>query len=132
MTVSANTAHRNAILDAIGAIYNAGTVDVRVGADPGINSADSGTLLVTITVPNPAFAAASAGSMSKTGTWSGTGAAQGVPGHFRLKNSGATQWRGGTAGSAATDMILSGLVGGEIVVGATITVTGYTITQPAS
>jgi hypothetical protein len=132
MTVNANTAHRNAILDAIGAIFNSGSVDIRTGADPGINSADTGTLLVTLTVPNPAFAAASAGSMSKTGTWSGTGAAQGTPGHFRLKNSGATQWRGGTAGTSGTDMILSGLVAGEIVVGATVTCTGYTITQPAA
>jgi hypothetical protein len=130
MAITTNTTHKNAILDALGAIFNGGTVEIRTGAPPGAGNAATGTLLSTITVPNPAFAAASGASMSKTGTWQDTNvAAAGAPGYFRLKNSGGTQIREGTAGTSGTDMILSGLVGGNTVVGATLTVTGYTITQ---
>ena len=64
--------------------------------------------------------------------WAATAGNTGAPGYFRLKNSGATSWLQGTAGASGTDMILTGLVGGNIENGGTVTVSSFTITVPAS
>lgn len=126
-----NTAHRNTIVAATGAAFDAGRVRIYTGTAPGPNGAATGTLLVEITVPATAFGAPTTGAIAKAGTWSGTAVASGVPGYFRLENTAGTEIREGTAGTSGTVMILSGLVGGEIVNGGTVTVTAYTITQPA-
>jgi hypothetical protein len=130
MATTTNTTHKNKILDAIGARFNSGSCVIRSGAAPGAGNAATGTVLATIPVPATAFAAAAAASMSKTGTWQDTSAdATGTPGYFRLISSDGLEIREGTAGASGTDMILSGLVGGDIIAGSTVTVTGYTITQ---
>jgi hypothetical protein len=132
--IELNIAHRNAILDATGAVFNAGALDVRSGARPGADETATGTLLCTVTVPNPAFASASSGTMAKAGVWSGTVLATGEPGYFRLRNSGGTQIREGDAaedpGSGET-LILDGLEGGDLVEDGTLTIDVYVISQPA-
>jgi hypothetical protein len=126
-----NTAHRNTIVAATGAAFNGGRVRIYTGSPPGPNVAATGTMLVDITVPATAFGSPSNGAVAKAGTWSGTAVASGAPGYFRLESTGGTEVREGSAGTGGTVMILSGLVGGEIVNGGTVTVTAYTITQPS-
>lgn len=69
---------------------NAGILEGRSGPPPGPGLAPTGTLLVSITLPADAFAAASGRSKAKQGTWEGLGVAVGVLGHYRLKASGDT------------------------------------------
>lgn len=89
---SANT--RNAMLDAIET--NGGTAPVltlRTGAAPSdCATANSGTVVATMTLPSDWMAAASAGSKAKSGTWQDTSAdATGTVAHFRVHNSGGTE-----------------------------------------
>src|SRR6187402_939084 len=72
----------------LGSLFDAGTLEIRTGpqpADP--NSAASGTLLCTITIPNPAFGSPTAGVISKSGTWSATAGASGTAGYARFISS---------------------------------------------
>lgn len=128
-----NTAHRNGIVSASAAIFNAGSLTIRSGSRTGANAAAAGTLLVTITLPNPAFGSPTTGVLDKTGTWQGTAVATGAPGHYRLTDSGATQIREGDAAEtpgSGESMILDGLVDGDIVEDGVVTITQYEITQP--
>lgn len=126
-----NTAHRSAIAAATGAIFNAGSFVVRSGARPGANTGATGTLLATLTLPNPAFGAPSNGVIEEASPWTGTVAATGAPGYCRLINSGATQIRemdaAETPGSGET-AIFDGLVDGDLIEGGSLTVE-YSITQ---
>ena len=92
MTIRLNDGLKNAILDTgLDAAFNDGTLEIRSGSQPAAASdAASGTLLASITLPADAFAAAASGAKAKAGTWSGTGAAAGDGGWFRIKNSGDT------------------------------------------
>lgn len=90
---------RNAMLDAIEtAIGTSAVLKIRTGAPPGIGSADSGTVLVTINLPSDWMAAASGGSKAKSGTWQDADAdAGGTAAHFRIYASdGTTQHIEGT------------------------------------
>jgi len=129
-----NIAHRNAILAATGEIFDGGALDIRSGARPGADQSASGTLLCSVTLPNPAFGTPSNGSMAKAGSWTGTVAATGEPGHFRLRNSDGTQVREGNAAEAPGSdetLILDGLVDGDLIEGGTVTISAYTVSQPA-
>lgn len=69
-------------------------LQLRSGAPPANCAAvDTGTLLCEMTLPSDWLGAASAGAVSKSGTWSGTGATGISPtnaGHFRVKDSAGT------------------------------------------
>lgn len=129
-----NTAHQNAILAATGAEFNAGALHIRTGARAGANNAAGGTLIATVTVPNPAFGSPSAGSISGQTPWNGSVAATGAPGHFRLQNAGGTQICEGDAAEApgsGESLIISDLVDGDLIEGGTVTISSYVISQPA-
>lgn len=115
-----DTATRNAVLDAIETAVGASpTLEIRTGAAPAATTdADSGTLLAEITLPSDWLAAAASGSKSKSGTWSGTGAASGTPGHYRIKDSGGTVRIQGTAGVGSGELSLDTTVtlGGAVTV----------------
>src|ERR1700758_5264334 len=83
---------RNAQLDAIASTVGASAyLQIRSGAPPSdCSQADSGTLLCELALPASWMAAASAGAVALTGTWTGIGAAAGTAGHFRLKNNAKT------------------------------------------
>lgn len=87
---------RNAELDAIETtIGTSPQLQLRSGAAPAnCAAADAGTLLCTITLPADWKTAASNGSKTKSGTWTGTGlAAAGTGtniGHYRIKDSAGT------------------------------------------
>lgn len=93
MAVQLSVAVRNARLDAIEtAIGTAAVLKIRTGAAPAdVATADSGTVLASLTLPSDWLAAASSGSKAKSGTWQDTSAdATGTAAHFRIYASDGT------------------------------------------
>lgn len=128
MAVRLDTDIRNALASAISAGFPAGaTVEIRTGSQPAsANTAPSGTLLATITLPATPWAAAAAGSVAKQGTWSATAVATGTAGYARIINStNAIDFSVGTSG---TDWIIDNA---SIVSGGTVTITSASITVPS-
>lgn len=88
---------RNAALDAIEtAIGTAPTLEIRSGAVPAnCTSADSGTLLASMTLPSDWAAPAASGAKNLLGTWQDTSAdAAGIAGHFRIKAGATCKFQG--------------------------------------
>lgn len=93
MAVQLSTSVRNARLDAIeSTIGTSAILKIRTGAQPATcATADSGTVLATLTLPSDWMAAAASGSKAKSGTWQDTSAdATGTAAHFRIYDSGGT------------------------------------------
>lgn len=92
MSLQLSVAVRNARLDAIETTAGASAkLRLLSGAPPAdCATAQSGTLLCEIALPADWLANASAGAKAKSGTWSGTGAAAGTVGHFRVVDSAGT------------------------------------------
>lgn len=93
MAIQLSTAVRNARLDAIeSTIGTSAVMKIRTGAAPAnVGTADSGTVLATLTLPSDWLAAASGGSKAKSGTWEDTSAdAAGTAAHFRIYASDGT------------------------------------------
>lgn len=132
MTVQLSAAVRNAMLDAFETAIGATAVlKIRTGAQPAnVATADSGTVLATLTLPSDWMAAASGGSKAKSGTWEDTSAdATGTAAHFRLYASDGT-----TAHAQGTVTITGG--GGDMTVdntsfasGQAFTVTAFSLTD---
>lgn len=132
MTLQCSVAVRNAMLDAIEAAIGTGAiVKIRTGAQPATcATADSGTVLATITTPTDYMNAASGGTKTKLGTWDDASADAGTAtaaGHFRVYASDGT-----TCGMQGT-VTLTG-AGGDMTVDGTFTagqafsITGFTLT----
>lgn len=130
MAFQFSTTARNAALDAIEtAIGTSAVLKIRSGAAPAdCGTADSGTVLATLTLPSDWLAAASGGSKSKSGTWEDTSAdATGTAGHFRIYASdGTTVHMQGTitATGGGGDMTLDNT---SIASGQQVTITSFTI-----
>lgn len=129
MSLQYSGAVRDAQLDAVETVVGTGPkLQIRTGAPPAnCAAADSGTLLCEITLPSDWMAAASGGSKAKSGTWSGTGAAAGSAGHFRVKDSaGSTCHAQGTvtATGGGGDMTMDNIV---IAVAQAVTVNTFTL-----
>lgn len=92
MTVQFSVAVRNARLDAIETtVGTAPLFRILTGAPPAdCATAQSGTLLATLTLPSDWLNAASSGSKTLLGTWTGTAAAAGTAGYYRILDSGGT------------------------------------------
>lgn len=117
-----NLSTRNKLASAFGALYNGGTLQIRTAADG---------VLGVITLPNPAFAAPSAGAVAKTGTWSDNNAdASGTAAKAVFISADGNDQAAvsvGIAGSGA-EMIINSV---NIIQGGTIVVNTYTYTVPA-
>lgn len=131
MAIQLSVNARNARLDAIES--TAGTSAVlkifATSIPANCATADNGTALVTITLPSDWMNAASSGSKTLLGSWSGTASSTGTAAHFRLYNSGATtcHMQGSvTATGGGGDLILDST---SIVSGATVTVSTFTLTD---
>lgn len=129
MTLQYSGAVRDAQLDAVETVVGTSPkLQLRTGAPPAdCAAADSGTLLCEITLPSDWMAAASGGSKAKSGTWTGTGAAAGNAGHFRVKNSaGSTTHAQGTvtATGGGGDMTMDNI---NIAVAQAVTVNSFTL-----
>lgn len=132
MAIQLSVAVRNARLDAIeSAIGTSAVLKIRSGAPPATcATADSGTVLATMTLPSDWMAAAASGSKALSGTWSDASAdAAGTAAHFRIYDSGGTVCgiQGTvTATGGGGDMTLD-----NVVIAATqlVTITGFTLTD---
>lgn len=130
-----STAARNAACDAIVDLVDggagAGTIGIRTGAPPATPAtADSGTLLGTLTCSDPAFGAASSGTATASSITSDTNAdASGDAGHFRVYDSNSNVIFQGTAGNSgdSPDMTFDNK---SIVAGGTIAISSFTVTVP--
>jgi hypothetical protein len=132
-----SNASAKAALNALLALLNvggtAGTINIFTGApEATCETADSGTLLATLTLSTTAFAnavdngagGATATANSITGT---TASATGTAGHFRAKSSAGTVIIQGTCGTAAADLILSGTL---LTSGQSVSISSWTVTLP--
>jgi len=93
MAVQLSVATRNALLDSIETTIGASAVlKLRTGAPPAtVATADSGTVVATMTLPSDWMAAASSGTKAKSGTWEDTSADNaGTVAHFRIYASDGT------------------------------------------
>lgn len=127
-SVSLRTAQADTIESHIGA---SPVLELRSGAAPAnCAAASSGSLLASMNLPSDWLAAAAAGAISKTGTWSGSGLAAGTIGHFRIFAAGSPQvchMQGSvTATGGGGDMTVDNT---SIAVDQVVTVTGFTVTR---
>jgi hypothetical protein len=130
-------AARNAAADAIADLADAGsgaaTIKVYSGSQVATgDTAESGTLLVTFTLADPAFGAASSGVCTLASTpRSATGAADGTAGWFRLEDSDGANILDGsvtaTGGGGQLELNTT-----TISTGVSVSLTSGTITMPAS
>lgn len=130
-TLQYSTTLRNNQLDQID-VTAGGTaiLKIRTGGLPAtVATADSGTVLATLTLPASWMGAASGGSIVKAGTWEDTSAdAAGTAGHFRIyANDGSTCHMQGdvTATGGGGAMTVDNVV---FAAAQNFTVTGFTIT----
>ncbi len=130
MALQLSTTVRNARLDAIeSTIGTAPTLEIRTGAAPAnCGTADSGTVLATMTLPSDWMAAASSGSKALSGTWQDTSADNtGTAAHFRIKVSGTCHIQGTvTATGGGGDMTLDNV---SIASAQSISITSFTLTD---
>lgn len=128
MTLQYSAAVRNAQLDAVESTTGtAAILTIRTGAPPAdCATANSGTVLATLTLPSDWMNAASAGSKTKLGTWQDASAdATGTAAHFRIHDStGTTCHAQGSVGTSATDMIVDST---SFTAGQSFTVTAFTL-----
>jgi hypothetical protein len=132
MTIQLSVAVRNARLDAIESNIGVSAVlKIRSGAAPATcATADSGTVLATLTLPSDWMAAAAAGAKALSGTWQDASAdAAGTAAHFRVYDSGGTVCgiQGTvTATGGGGDMTLDNAV---LALAQQINVTSFTLTD---
>lgn len=132
MAIQYSTTLKNARLDAVeSTIGTAPVIKIRTGSAPAnCATADSGTVLATLTLPSDWMAAASSGSKAMSGSWTDASAdATGTAAHFRLYASDGT-----TCHAQGTITVTGG--GGDMTVDSTsitsgnpFTVTSFTITS---
>lgn len=118
----------NAALDSITALFPATAIlEIRSGTIPtDADTAATGTVLASITLPATPWAAASARAVAKSGTWSDSSAdATGTATWFRLKNAADTQRIDGTVGLGSGDLSLDNT---SIATGQVVTITAFGIT----
>ena len=132
MTVQLSTSVRNARLDQIETtISTSAILKIRTGSPPAdCGTADSGTVLATLSLPSDWMAAASSGSKAKSGTWEDASADNtGTAGHFRIYDSGGSTChiQGSiTATGGGGDMTLDNT---SITSGQDVVITGFTLTD---
>lgn len=131
MAFQFSVAARNAALDALEtAIGVSAVLKIRSGAAPAtVATADSGTVLATMTLPSDWLAAASSGAKALAGSWTDASAdATGTAAHFRIYASdGTTAHIQGTVTLTAGggDMTLDSV---SITAAQAVTITSFTIT----
>jgi hypothetical protein len=132
MSLQLSVSARNARLDAIETTVGTSAIlKIRTGAQPAdCASADSGTVLASLTLASDWMAAASSGTKAKSGTWQDTAAdATGTAAHFRLYASDGTtcHLQGAvTATGGGGDLTLDNT---SIATGQTVTITAFTLTD---
>lgn len=137
MTVRISTAARNSMADAVAALVDggsgAGKLRIYTGSQPaGPGTSPSGTLLLEVTLNDPAFAAAASGQadLDVSPALSGTGVAAGTAGWGRLLTSTEAAGTGlGVVDFAVADITMSTTT---ISIGLDVSITSLSLTAPAS
>jgi hypothetical protein len=125
---------RNALADAFAARVDAGsgdsTMQLRTGSPPSsITDAAAGTLLATIVLPDPCFAAASSGTITANAIDTVQAVADGTIGHARvLDGDGNVVEDTGSVGTSGTELVVNST---SVTNGADVTVNSWTVTMPA-
>lgn len=131
ISTAARNAACNAVVDLIDAGAAAGYIQIRTGAPPAnCAAANSGTLLGTLNMSDPAFGNAANGVATASAISNDTSAdASGDAGHFRVFDSDNNCILQGTAGEAGDtpNMVFDEK---SIVAGGVIAITAMTVTQP--
>jgi hypothetical protein len=118
----------DAIVDSLDAGSGAGTIAIRSGTRPATpTTTATGTLLATVTLPDPAFGAGSAGVATINDPTGVTAVATGTASWFRAFDSDGNAKFDGSVGTSGADLNLSTV---SIVSGATVDITGGTVTVP--
>lgn len=103
-------------------------LQIRSGAAPAnCAAADTGTLLVSMTLPSDYLSNAASGLKSLLGTWQANASAAGTAGHYRIKNSAGTvthEQGTVTATGGGGDMEIQNT---NIASGQQVTVTAFTL-----
>lgn len=134
MTVQLSAAVRNAMLDALEtAVGTSAVLKIRTGSAPAnVATADSGTVLATLSLPSDWLAAASGGAKAQAGTWEDTSAdATGTAAHYRIYASdGTTPHIQGTvtATGGGGDLTVQNT---SFVATQAFTITGFQFSMPA-
>jgi hypothetical protein len=122
----------DAAVDGLDAGAGAATIKIYTGSQPAdADDAASGTLLVTITMSDPAFGAGSAGvaTADNTPALSAVAGASGTAGWFRAADSNDTNRIDGDVGEGSGTLNLDNT---DIASGQTVTITSWTVTQPGT
>lgn len=132
MALQFSTAVRNAMLDVIESTTGVSAKLRILTGTPPVNcaAAQSGTLLVEITLPSDWMQAASSGTKQLSGTWQAVATGSGTAGYYRIvDNSGTTCHEQGTVTNTGGggDMTVDNT---NIAANQTITVTTKTLTAP--
>lgn len=125
----------NALVDLVDGGAGAGTLGVRTGSAPAnCETADSGTLLATLTFSDPAFgnaadiapgARATASAITADSSIDATGTAA----HFRIYDSNSVCVMQGSVGTSGADINFNAVA---FVTGAECAITSLTVTVPES
>lgn len=127
-----NNATVVASINAVAALLNSGTIQIRTGTQPAVNGSLTGTLLATLTFGSTAFPTATASGSGGTATAntvsSGTASA-GTAGYVALVTSGSATVMTGSVGTSGADLNISPSL--TLTGGATVAVggSGIQITQ---
>jgi hypothetical protein len=119
---------RNAQADSVSTIVGtAPTLEIRTTSVPAdCDAADTGDVLVSMTLPSAWMQAASWGvAVKSTDAWTAAATGTGIAAHFRLKNSGTCFLQGSVAMSAGADLVLQNT---NIVTSQQVTITTFTLT----
>lgn len=125
----------DAVVDRVDAGAGAGIVRIYSGAQPAsADDAVSGTLLVSVTLSDPAYATAATGAAVLTASATGTAVASGTAGWFRVVDSTGTGVFDGAVrasgdADAGEELVLDNT---SIASGQDVTINSLTYTQPAS
>jgi hypothetical protein len=131
MAVQLSTTVRNNRLDQVeSTIGTSAKLQIRTGAQPAnCAAANTGSLLIEISLPSDWMNAASGGTKTLLGSWTGSATGTGTAGHFRIFDSGDTTCgiQGSiTATGGGGDMTLDNT---SIATGQTVTVNSFTLTD---
>lgn len=121
----------DAALDLVDGGSGPGQIKVYTGGPPAtVNSAATGTLLATFTLPDPAFAAATGGvkTLDADPDITAVTDAAGTPGWARIQDSAGATIADGTVGTSAADFITAS---SPWLSGQNVDLTAGTITIPA-
>ncbi len=136
MSIQLGTTYRNALLDQFEtSVGTAPILTIRTGAQPAnCGTANSGTVLATITLPSDWMSAASGGVKALLGSWADASAdAAGTAAHFRIHDSGGTVCHmQGSITSVLTgtgDMLLDNAV---LAAGQAFSISSFSVTAPGA